>query len=387
MHQTRVAMDDARILTYYDFAAQDESPPYLQLHQSAAQQHPAGDGRVLANPPEMRWNPLLSEWTVYAASRMSRPMLPSKDACPLCPGVLELPLPYQIAIFENRAPSMARVPNAPLPPLFSQLDASTREQLFDEKLPASGQCDLVVYAQEHEAKLAQMPVEKIACLVEAWRARYAELIARDDIRFVSIFENKGRDAGMTLDHPHGQIYSFPFLPPQIQSHLGATIRTRGEVWARVLAREESDGTRLIAQTEGFLAAVPYYARYPYEVHIWARREGVSSLLDMTPQERRELAAIMKNIVSRYENLWPDNAFGFPTLMLMQQMSKLSGSENYRFHIEYLPLQRSADKLKFRASIESGTGTFLNDALPETQAAELRETAPHEIVLPNLIFKN
>ncbi|MGI8756000.1 MAG: galactose-1-phosphate uridylyltransferase [Acidimicrobiales bacterium] len=385
MHATRVSMDDARLLTYYDFAAQNETPPYLELHRDAAMQHPAGAGRVLANPPEIRWNPLLSEWTVYAASRMSRPMLPSKDACPLCPGVLELPLPYQIAIFENRAPSMARVPNAPLPPLFSTSDASTRDQLFDAQLPASGQCDLVVYAQQHEAKLAAMPVENIACLVEAWRARYAEIIARDDIRFASIFENKGRDAGMTLDHPHGQIYAFPFLPPQIQSHYDATMRTGGEVWRRVLAREENDGTRLIAQTPGFLAAVPYYARYPYEVHIWARRDGVSSLLEMTPQERRELAAMMKNIVSRYENLWPDNAFGFPTLMLMQQMSKLPGSENYRFHIEYLPLQRSADKLKFRASIESGTGTFLNDALPETQAAQLREAAPQDVVLPNLVF--
>jgi UDPglucose--hexose-1-phosphate uridylyltransferase len=381
MHQTRVAMDDARVLTYYDFAPQHEAPPYLALHRDAAVQHPPGNGRILAQPPEMRWNPLLREWTVYAAARMSRPMLPSKDACPLCPGILELPLPYQIAMFENRAPAMAHVPGAPLPPL----DASTRDDLFDLKLPASGGCDMVVYAQEHDAKLAQMPVENIACLVEAWRARYGDTIARDDIRYVSIFENKGRDAGMTLDHPHGQIYAFPFLPPQLQSHLEETQRTRGEVWSRVLAREESDGTRIIAQTEGFLAAVPYYARYPYEVHIWARREGVSSLLEMTPQERRELAAMMKNIISRYENLWPENSFGFPTLMLMQQMSKLPGSENYRFHIEYLPLQRSPDKLKFRASIESGTGTFLNDALPETQAAQLREAAPHEVVLPGIVF--
>ena len=381
MTKTRVRMDDDRTLSYYDFAAENETPPFLAQHQNAAQQFSSTSARLLPAPPEMRWNPTLGEWTVYAASRMSRPMLPSKDACPLCPGILELPLPYQVAVFENRAPSMAFIPGDTTLP--NPTDA------FELSAPARGRCDIVVYSQQHDAKLFQMPTNEIACLVEAWRDRYAELVALPEIKCVSIFENKGREAGMTLDHPHGQIYSFPFLPPTQLAQWQQTqhFASRGDnLWNRVLDKELRDDIRIIAQTDGFLAAVPFYARYPYEVHIWAKRNEVHSLLEMTPTERGELAAILKNIATRYENLWPDSKYGFPTLMMMNQLSKLENVENYRFHIELLPLQRSPDKLKYRASVESGTGTFLNDALPETQAAELREVAPQTVELPTVLFE-
>ena len=374
-------MDDGRVLRYFDFAPQGRTPPHLELHQNAAREFPPGETRLLPLPPEMRWNPTTAEWTVYAAGRMSRPQLPSKDACPLCPGVLELPLPYQIAIFENRAPSMAFIPGD------VQLPDATNA--FELTAPARGRCDLVVYSQNHDAKLFQMPVDEIACLVEAWRSRYAELVAFPEIKCVSIFENKGREAGMTLDHPHGQIYSFPFLPPIQLAQWNQTQRfaNRGDsLWNRVLDQELRDVNRIIAQTEGFLAAMPFYARYPYEVHIWAKRDGVNSLLQMTPTERGELASVLKNIATRYENLWPNSVYGFPTLMMMNQLSNVDGAERYRFHIELLPLQRSPDKLKYRASVESGTGTFLNDALPETQAAELREVAPQNVELPTIIFE-
>lgn len=379
LNKTRVAMDDGRVLTYYDFSQRDGRPPYLDQHQQAAREHPPGPPRVLPHPPEMRWNPTLSEWTVYAAHRMSRPQLPSKQECPLCPGHLELPLPYQIAIFENRAPAMAYVPE--------DVTMDAPRSVIDMRAIARGRCDMVAYSQNHDAKLASMPVNEIYALVEAWRDRYAELIALPEIRYVSIFENKGREAGMTLDHPHGQIYAFPFLPPYIQKQWDNSNDLPGPrgLWDQIIEKEARDGVRIIAQTTGFLAAQPFYARYPYEVHIWARRRGVSSLIEMTPDERRQLAGILKNIVSRYENLWPDAAYGFPTLMLMQQLSKLNGVENYRFHIEFLPLQRSREKLKYRASIESGTGTFLNDALPENQAAELRAVAPHDVELPSILF--
>ena len=373
-------MDDGRTLNYLDFAPQNQTPQLLLQHQNAHHENPPTGPRLLQNPPEMRWNPTLGEWTVYAAARMSRPMLPSKDACPLCPGVLELPLPYQIAIFENRAPSMAFIPG--------DVQLPDAKDVFELAAPARGRCDIVVYSSQHDAKLFQMPVDEIACLVEAWRARYAELVAFPEIKCVSIFENKGREAGMTLDHPHGQIYSFPFLPPiQLAQWIQTqSFANRGDsLWNRVLDKELRDANRIIAQTEGFLAAMPFYARYPYEVHIWSKRQGVNSLLEMTPKERGELAAILKNITNRYENLWPNSVYGFPTLMMMNQLSNVDGAERYRFHIELLPLQRSPDKLKYRASVESGTGTFLNDSLPETQAAELRQVAPQNVELPQIIF--
>ncbi|HVF09216.1 MAG TPA: galactose-1-phosphate uridylyltransferase [Abditibacteriaceae bacterium] len=380
MFKTPVAMPDGRTLTYYDFTTPHNPPPYLEQHQRAAREHPPPGPRVLPHPSELRWNPTLAEWTVYSAARMSRPMLPSKDACPLCPGILELPLPYQVAIFENRAPALSHVPG--------DVTLPSPQNVFELTAPGRGRCDLVVYSQQHDAKFAAMPVNDIYCLVEAWRDRYAELVNLPEVRYVAIFENKGREAGMTLDHPHGQIYGFPFLPPYVQRQWEQSTAFSGGgqgLWESVLAKEERDAVRIIAETPGFLAAQPFYARYPYEVHIWARRAGVASLLEMTPDERRQLAGLLKNITARYENLWPDAAYGFPTLMLMQQLSNLNGAENFRFHVEFYPLQRSRDKMKYRAAVESGTGTFLNDALPETQAAELRAALPHQVELPTVLF--
>ena len=381
LHKTPVAMDDGRTLNYYDFAPAGAAPPYLAQHQQAAVQHPPGGHRVLPHASEMRWNPALAEWVVYAAHRMNRPQLPSRDACPLCPGVLELPLPYQVAIFENRAPALSYVPGDPTLPATG--DA------FELTAPGRGRCDIVVYAQQHDARLARMPVNDIYGLIEAWRDRYRQLAALPEVRCVNICENKGRDAGMTLDHPHGQIFAFPFLPPLVERQLAQSqlFAGAGGLWTKIIAKETQERVRIIAETEAFLAAQPFYARYPYEVHIWARRPGVASLLEMTAAERRQLAGIYKNVIARYENLWPQAAYGFPTLMVMHQLSNVPGVENYRFHVEFYPLQRSPDKLKYRASIESGTGTFLNDALPETQAAELRAALPHEVELPSIIYED
>ena len=387
MFVTPVAMDDGRTVSYYDFATRYSAPPLLSIHTEAARQHPPGGPRTLPHASEMRWNPVLGEWVVYAAHRMTRPQLPSKEACPLCPGILELPLPYQIAIFENRAPALSYVPGDSA--LLVDPHRSPTQSVFELTAPGRGRCDIVVYDQEHEGKLTQMPVNHVSCLIEAWRDRYAQLIALPEVRCASICENKGRDAGMTLDHPHGQIFAFPFLPPYVQRQWDQTVAFSGRadgLWEQIVAKEERDGVRIIAETEGFLAVQPFYARYPYEVHIFARRHGVNSLLEMTPEERRQLAGIYKNIVTRYENLWPEPAYGFPTLMVMHQLSGMQGVERYRFHIELYPLQRSPDKLKYRASIESGAGTFLNDALPETQAAELRAALPHEVELPDITFE-
>lgn len=380
-------MEDGRTLLYYDFAPQGETPPYHPLHQEAASQFPPAGPRILERPSEMRWNPTLAQWTVYSAHRMNRPQLPSRDACPLCPGILELPLPYQVVIFENRSPALSYVPTEVGPG-----DGETpvlAPDAFDVTVPARGRCDLVVYSENHDGKFAFMSLTDIYALIEAWRDHYGQLMKQPEILFTSIYENKGREAGMTLDHPHGQIYSLSFLPPDLQKQWNQTLAfdAKGEdLWQKVIEKELRDQNRIIVETDGFLAAMPFYARYPYEVHIWAKREGVCDLLSMTPQERRELAGVMKSIASRYENLWPGCTYGFPTLMLMQQLTKQPGAQRYRFHVEFYPLQRSPDKLKYRASIETGTGMLLNDALPENQAEELRALAPQSVKLPAMLFE-
>jgi hypothetical protein len=166
IHKTPVAMDDGRTLNYYDYGPVGETPSYLGLHQSAARGYPAGPPRRLEHPPVMRWNPTLDEWTVYAANRMGRVQLPSKESCPLCPGILELPLPYQVAIFENRSPAMAYVyEDQPKPPSPDGLELTEW---------ARGRCDLVAYSEQHNSKLAAMSLTDIYGLVEAWRDRYTD---------------------------------------------------------------------------------------------------------------------------------------------------------------------------------------------------------------------
>jgi UDPglucose--hexose-1-phosphate uridylyltransferase len=378
MTKTGVSMGDGRTMNYYDFAPQGEQPEYFSIHHEAAGANPPTGPRTLPHPSEMRWDPTRAEWVVYSAHRMSRPNLPSPDACPLCPGILEIPLPYQVVIFENRAPALSNAHEESTPV------SDPERSVFELCQTARGHCDMVVYSQQHNSKLPLMPVNEIYCLVEAWRDRYRQLVSLPNVQYVAILENKGRDAGMTLDHPHGQIYAMPFLPP-IQKAMWEQTQAQPDLWKRVVEKELRDQQRVIAETEGFLAAMPFYARFPYEVHLWAKREGVCSLLEMTPQERRELAGMLKHITQRYDNLWPGNKFGFPTLMLMHQLSAINGCENFRFHVEFYPLQRSPDKLKYRASIETGTGTFLNDALPETQAEELQKTAPQTVELPSILF--
>jgi UDPglucose--hexose-1-phosphate uridylyltransferase len=389
MSKTPVGMDDGRTLLYYDFAPQGQTPEYLPLHQQASRENPPPGPRTLPHPSEMRWDPTRGEWVVFAAHRMSRPMLPSPDACPLCPGIVEIALPYQVAIFENRAPALCNAHEESTPAESTPAHAPQNDVLGFTQV-ARGHCDMVVYSQQHNSKLPLMPVNEIYCLVEAWRDRYAQLMKLPAVKFTAILENKGRDAGMTLDHPHGQIYAMPFLPPIQQSQWQQTLSTPN-LWNRIIEKEQKDGTRIIAETSSFLAAQPFYARFPYEVHIWAKRDGVCSLIEMNPQERRELAGLLKNITTRYENLWPGSKYGFPTLMLMHQFSRaedggFEGAESFRFHVEFYPLQRSPDKLKYRASIETGTNTFLNDALPETQAAELQQVEPREVELPTIIFE-
>lgn len=388
MHQTTVAMPDGRHLTYYDFGPRqgpsgntDESSQalWLEVHRGAAREHPPGPERILPHPPEMRWDPVRGEWVIYAAYRMNRPQLPERSECPLCPGGKELPLPYQVAIFENQNPSLCRVPES-----FTKPEA---DSVFSMSTWARGHCDMVVYTMDHDCLFCDMPVNSIACLVEAWRARYQNLIERPEVKYVAIVENRGREAGMTLDHPHGQIYALPFVPPVLQAQWNNTLQfgSPDTLWDRVIEKELQDEVRVIACTPGILAAVPYFARHPYEVHIWARRPGVHSLLEMHPEERRELAAVLKNVTLRYHHLWTESRYGFPTLMLMQQISQMEQAQLYRFHIELYPLARSPQKLKYRASIETGTGTYLNDAYPEAQAAQLRATQPLELEWPDICF--
>jgi UDPglucose--hexose-1-phosphate uridylyltransferase len=234
--------------------------------------------------------------------------------------------------------------------------------------------EVVLYSDDHEATLAGMSEGRIRNLVEVWADRYRELGDREEVAYVFIFENKGEAIGVTLHHPHGQIYGYPFVPPRPEKELEAARGHREEhgscLHCDLLAKEHADGRRIVHKGERFTAFVPFYAHYPYEAYIYARR-CVPSIASLDEDERRDLAQTLKRLLAGYDALF---GFSLPYVMAMHQ-APTDGKDHdgvAHFHIEFYPPNRTAEKLKYLAGSEVGAGAFIVDALPETTAAELRE---------------
>jgi UDPglucose--hexose-1-phosphate uridylyltransferase len=238
--------------------------------------------------------------------------------------------------------------------------------------PARGACEVVVYTPCHDSTLAREPVEQIYHLIQVWTDRFRELSAHEFARYVFIFENKGEAIGVTLHHPHGQIYAYPFIPPRVQTEL-AQSRAHMDATGRcllcdILAEERRDARRVVCENAAFAAYVPFFARYPYEVHVTSARH-LQALTDMDDAERRGLAEILKAVLVAYDELF---ALSFPYMMVLHQRPSDGGDYgHYHFHIEFYPPLRTATKLKYLAGSESGAGMFINDTLAEEKAAELR----------------
>jgi UDPglucose--hexose-1-phosphate uridylyltransferase len=239
--------------------------------------------------------------------------------------------------------------------------------------PAVGAAELVVYTDDNAATLANLGRDRIELLVHVWADRYAELGARPDVAYVFIFENRGAEFGVPLNHPHGQIYAYPEIPARVVRRLERTrlhlAAKRTCVHCDVVGRERADGVRIVAQTESFTAFVPFAPRFAYEVHVLSRRHA-ASLLDLTDPERASLAEILECVLGAYDAL-----FGFPLPYVMSvHQSPTDDGENApisHFQIEFAPIHETATRLKHIAGSELGAGSFVVDGRPEDHAAELR----------------
>ena len=317
---------------------------------------------------EMRWNPLLGEWVATATHRQDRTFLPPADFCPLCatkPGGFptEIAEPeYDIVVFENRFPSMRPNPEPP------EVEST---ELYPVR-PSYGVCEVVVYSSEHSSTLASQPVEQIDKLVRVWTDRYESLGALEFVDYVFVFENKGEAIGVTLHHPHGQIYGYPFVPPVVERELAQSLehqqRTGRCLMCDIVEEERRDTRRMVYENDSFVAFAPFAARYPYEVHIASRRH-LGSLSDLSRDDQRRLAEALKTVITAYDRVFD---VSFPYMMIMHQRPTDGGSyDHYHFHIELLPLLRSANKQKYLAGSESGAGVFITDLVPERTAERLR----------------
>ncbi len=288
-----------------------------------------------------------------------------QDWCPFCPGSGRVPEHYDVHIYPNDFPAFT------VPPPLPAIEGDD----FYKVRPSRGKCDVVLYSSDHHASLPQLPVGHLVKLVRLWRSRFRELKALPGIKYVLIFENKGAVIGVTMPHPHGQIYSFPFIPPRLERELVAARahrrRHRRCLFCDILKKERRDGRRIIAENAVFTAFIPFYARWPYEVHIFSRRH-LGTLEDFRPAEERGLAEILKWVTLKYDNLYQ---MSFPYMMLLHQAPASGRYPFFHFHIEFYPPHRSKEKLKYLASVETGSGAFLNDSLAEEKAAELRAVRP------------
>ena len=313
---------------------------------------------------ELRWNPTAREWVSTASHRQGRPLMPA-DWCPFCPGSGHVPDNYDVYIYPNDFPAFS-IP-APEP-------AIAGDDFYKVK-PSYGKCDVVLYHPDHRTSLPRLSLPHLLKLVKLWRRRFTELKQTRGIRYVLIFENKGAVIGVTMPHPHGQIYAFPLVPPRLERELGAAkahFQSRRRcVFCDVLRHERRDGRRLIAENDTFTAFIPFFARWPYEVHIYPRRHA-AALDEFRPREERGLAEILKWVTLKYDNLFQ---MSFPYMMLLHQAPTRGKFPYFHFHIEFYPPHRSKDKIKYLASVETGGGTFLNDSLAEEKAAELRAASP------------
>jgi UDPglucose--hexose-1-phosphate uridylyltransferase len=311
--------------------------------------------------PELRFDPLRREWVAYATERNDRTFLPT-EFCPLCPtgagGASEVPLEtFEIVVFENRFPAFG----------------PDRHDGRPRRPPTTG-CEVVVYTPEHDLTLAQLPAERVRLLVDVWADRYCELGSRAEVAYVYIFENKGEEVGVTLHHPHGQIYALPFVPPFAEAELDASrehLAGRGAcLHCTQLALEES-GPRVVMSEGSMAAFVPRSARWPYEVHLYPRRH-VASIADLDDGERSDLANALSRLTGTY-----DRHFGFSTPYVMAvHQAPTDGREwpEAHLHVEFYPPHRRGDRLKYLAGVELGAGTFVNDTRPEDTAAQLRRAA-------------
>jgi UDPglucose--hexose-1-phosphate uridylyltransferase len=312
---------------------------------------------------ELRWHPLLREWVAVAAHRQGRPQMP-KDWCPFDPGSGRVPDKFDVLIYPNDFPAFSP-DSAPF----------SGETGLYAQTGARGSCDVVIYHPEHNLAPSQLSEDHWRKIVDLWVRRHRELAAQPDVQYVYIFENTGVAIGVTMPHPHGQIYAFPFVPPLIQRELDAAseyLCDHGEcIYCAILREELANGSRLVTENQDFVAFVPFFARWPGEIQICARRH-FGGITDLTDVEAANLAAIIKKLRMKYDNLW---GFPIPLMMLLRQSPVKGEHRCFHFHVDFYPIQRSATKLKYIAGVESGAGTFLNDTVAEDKARELRETEP------------
>ena len=355
MTLTRIAarLADGREIIYFD-----ESPDRV---------------RILTDPRDLpkveslstaRYDRLTGEWVGIAGHRQTRIYHPPADQCPLCPSspsnASEIPSSnYDVVVFENRFPSFAGV-GAP-----AEVDG-----LFTT-VPGIGRCEVVCFTSDHNTTFSRLTPARVGTVIEAWIDRTSALSAQPGIEQVFCFENRGAEIGVTLAHPHGQIYGYPFVTPHTTAMLRQVAQYRSEtgrnLFGDLIDGEIADGSRIVAQNEHWVAFVPFAGRWPVEVQIFPRQQ-VADLPALSTEQKASLPPIYLEVLRRMEGMFDDT---LPAITAWHQAPVHQGREDFWLHLQILTIRRAPGKLKYLAGSESAMGAFVNDIPPEVAAERLR----------------
>ncbi len=352
MKKTSTRLADGRELVYYD--SRDD------VVRDAVDRRPLDPTSTTS---EIRHDPLLGDSVAIASHRQGRTYHPPADECPLCPSegdrLSEIPdSSYDVVVFENRFPSLAG---------------------------DSGRCEVVCFTSDHNASFADLTEDQAAIVLDAWTDRTAELSHLPAVEQVFCFENRGAEIGVTLGHPHGQIYGYPFVTPRtalmlrsVAAHKEAT--GGGNLFDHIVERERADGSRIVLEGEHWVAFVPYAAHWPYEVHLYPKRR-VPDLLALDEDARTEFPKVYLELLRRFDRIFGEGEPPTPYIAAWHQapfggLEEFEGvsRDDFALHLELFTIRRTSGKLKFLAGSESGMNVFINDVPPETAAQRLREVA-------------
>ncbi|MDO4913841.1 MAG: galactose-1-phosphate uridylyltransferase [Bifidobacteriaceae bacterium] len=386
-----------------DFFYLDDDPDYVsgkktrvtvdprELAYRFAPQLDAQGNEVPYAAPQMRQDPLTGDWIPMATARMNRPITAGPGATavgnPLAarkPGDPyqdgEVPdTDYNVVVFENRFPSMVNVPNAD-----GSLQFVNNNPLWEKKL-ASGRCEVICFDPNETGLPADLPVSRLRTVVEAWAFRTAEISQMEGIEQIFPFENHGQEIGVSLAHPHGQVYCYPFIAPKLEQELQHTQqyfeRTGGNLLRDIMNAEIEAQERVVMRNHSWVAYVPAAARWPLEVHVAPVRD-VLTLDELNDQERWDLAQMYSTLLRR-GNKFFDTGDGkgmdLPYIAAWHQAPiHDSRRENYRLNLQFFSFRRATNKIKYLAGSESGMAAWISDTTPELIAQRFHELGSVDI---------
>jgi UDPglucose--hexose-1-phosphate uridylyltransferase len=361
VYRTRTLLADGRELFYFDESPRPDRAAERDL-RPLEPAHPSSS---------IRYDPLLDEWVAIAGHRQSRTYLPPDDECPLDPStdehLSEIPAhDYDVVVFQNRFPSFAET---------SSLDPDEESGALFASRPGLGRTEVVCFTSDHDAAFSSLPRSRVRTVVEAWVDRTRDLSALPDVAEVFCFENRGEEIGVTLSHPHGQIYGYPFVTPRTKAMITAarTYRehTQRNLFADVLIAEVASGQRIVSRSAYWTAFVPFAARWPLEVHIYPNRQ-LADLTELSAAERDAFCDVYLDVLRRMEAVANDT---LPYISGWHQAPVREDRDLGYLHVEVFSIRRAPGKLKYLAGSESAKGAFINDVLPEDAAQRLRDVQP------------